>query len=104
VRPERVKSDVVASITGYSIRQVQELAGAGKIPSAAKLGAEWTFDPARVRKWVRLKEREIECRITTTSTNVREFGTRASKSKVATNELAYERVLKLKRAGSSARS
>lgn len=102
MRPERVKSDVVASITGYSIRQVQELAGAGKIPSAAKLGAEWTFDPVRVRKWVRLKEREIECR--QTSISARASGMRGSRSLAKTNDAAYEQVLNLRRSLSSARS
>lgn len=101
-KPERVKSDVVASITGYSIRQVQELAALGKIPSAAKPGAEWTFNEKAVRQWMRVKEREIECR--TTSTNVRAFGTRASKFKVKTNEQAYEQVLKLRLASGSGRS
>ncbi len=35
----------VAEITSLSIRKMQELAAAGTIPGAAKLGGVWTFDP-----------------------------------------------------------
>src|SRR6185437_15801289 len=55
--PERVRADAIARMTSLSIRKVQELAVAGKVPGAAKLGGVWTFDPARVRAWIREQER-----------------------------------------------
>jgi phage terminase Nu1 subunit (DNA packaging protein) len=101
VKFERIKSEAVAAITGYSIRQVQEMAALGKIPSAAKPGVEWTFNERAVRRWMRLKEQEIECRQTSTSAKV--SGTRALRSTVRTNDKAYEQVLNLRRLSNSAR-
>lgn len=89
---ERVKVAAVVRMTGYSLRQVQELAAAGKIPSAAKLGAQWSFDPVRVRRWIKQKEREAECPRQTSSRG-RASTTRASKSMVTTSDEAYERAL-----------
>lgn len=43
--------------TGLPARTVQNLAASGKIPGAAKLGGLWTFDRARLRGWIRERER-----------------------------------------------
>lgn len=51
--PERVRTAEAQSITGKSKRSLQIMAQQGKIPGAAKLGGEWTFDPKRLRKWIR---------------------------------------------------
>lgn len=48
-RPERIRPADVARITGLSRRQVQAMAQAGLLPSAAKLGSLWTFDERRIR-------------------------------------------------------
>jgi hypothetical protein len=40
------------AITGKSERALQSMALAGKVPGAAKIGGEWTFNEARLRAWV----------------------------------------------------
>lgn len=57
-RPERIRPADVARITGLSRRQVQAMALAGLLPSAAKLGSLWTFDERRIRAWLIDRERE----------------------------------------------
>src|SRR5271166_2944564 len=57
-RPERVRPPEVANMTGLSVRKVQELSAAGRIPGAAKLGGVWTYDPEQVRKWIKQRERQ----------------------------------------------
>jgi hypothetical protein len=42
--PERVQAPRVASMLGISLRQVQDMAARGEIPTAARFGARWTFD------------------------------------------------------------
>lgn len=54
--PERVRIAEAQSITGKSKRSLQTMARQGKIPGAAKLGGEWTFDLKRLRKWIRDSE------------------------------------------------
>ena len=54
---ERIRAQVVCTMTSLSLRKVQEMADQGLIPSAAKLGGVWTFDPIRVRAWIRERER-----------------------------------------------
>jgi hypothetical protein len=50
---DRIRADELARRLAQSKRKIQEMAAAGRIPSAAKIGAIWTFDPdaidARVR-------------------------------------------------------
>lgn len=101
--PERVKADVVSKITGYSVRQVQNMAALGKIPSAARPGKIWTFDELRVRRWMKEKEREIEIR-RLTSTSVKARGTRAVKLMAPINDEAYEQALRPSRSRGSAGS
>lgn len=56
---ERIRCRDVCRMTSLSLRKVQQLAVAGKIPGAARIGGVWTFDPARVRAWIR--EQELQC-------------------------------------------
>jgi len=97
---ERVRVAAVARITSLSPRKVQELAVVGRIPSAAKLGGVWTFDPARVRAWIREQERrclasqEISTREVTSGGDV-------SKLPDASIDEAYARLIPAKRRGAS---
>jgi hypothetical protein len=43
-------------MTSLSVRKVQELAAAGELPGAAKLGGVWTFDQQKVRSWIEERE------------------------------------------------
>tara|TARA_R110000868_G_scaffold128879_6_gene337324 strand:- start:1468 stop:2052 length:585 start_codon:yes stop_codon:yes gene_type:complete len=90
---ERIKTATVARMTGYSVRQIQGLAAKGKIPSAAKLGSMWTFDPVRIRKWINEKEKETEC-LRQTYSNVKVSGIRAFKYKDEISDEAYEQALR----------
>lgn len=57
---ERGRPVDVARMTSLSIRKVQELAAAGKIPSAVKDDGTWTFSIASVRDWIRAEERKVK--------------------------------------------
>jgi hypothetical protein len=46
-------------MTSLSVRKEQELATAGRLPGAAKLGGVWTFDPAKVQAWIAAEELRI---------------------------------------------
>jgi predicted DNA-binding transcriptional regulator AlpA len=56
--PTRIRPAEVARITSLSVRQIQAMAAAGKIPGAARLGGVWSFDLAKIDAWVRAAERE----------------------------------------------
>lgn len=49
---ERVLSDEVARMTGLATRTVLAMSARGQIPSAAKLGLRWSYDPIQVAKWI----------------------------------------------------
>ena len=53
---ERVGVSQVAQITGMGVRTIQQRAAWGLIPSAAKLGGNWSFDEAAIRLWVGQQE------------------------------------------------
>lgn len=92
--PERCKVPTAVAITGLSTRTIQNLAAQGKIPGAAKLAGQWTFDLARLRRWVRQLEGETACRGNpTTSTGEEEPGTPGFRSTAETTDEAYERLL-----------
>lgn len=105
---ERIRVSEVSRITSLSVRKVQELAIAGKLPGAAKLGGVWTFDPLRLRAWIR--EREDACHGNPEiSISVAQHGGAASRSPAASIEAAYERLIRGKprvgsRGGASASS
>ena len=50
---ERIRPADVARITSLSVRKVQELAAAGRIPGAAKMGGAWTFSEEKLRAWIK---------------------------------------------------
>src|SRR6266508_1556301 len=51
--PERINMAAACAITGKKPRRLQLMAKAGKVPSAAKIEGEWTFNVLRLRQWVR---------------------------------------------------
>ena len=51
----RVRAAWVAQRTSLSIRKVQELAQAQRIP-AAKLEGVWTFDTEQIERWIKQRE------------------------------------------------
>ncbi|WP_428492142.1 helix-turn-helix domain-containing protein [Rhodopila sp.] len=53
---ERIRASGVADITGLGVRTVQAFAASGELPGAIKLGHLWTFDPAKIRLWMRQQE------------------------------------------------
>jgi excisionase family DNA binding protein len=56
IEPERVRKHEAASILGVPVRTVVEMAMKGRLPGAAKIGRNWTFNAARLRALVREKE------------------------------------------------
>jgi predicted DNA-binding transcriptional regulator AlpA len=97
---ERIRVADVARITSLSVRKVQELAVARKLPGAAKLGGVWTFDPARVRQWI--KEQEDVCPASPeTSTSEERRGGAESRLPDASIEAAYEQLIHGKRRSGS---
>ena len=55
---ERIKMPRAVQITGETERTLQAAAAAGLIPGAAKPCKCWTFDEARLRRWIADKERK----------------------------------------------
>jgi predicted DNA-binding transcriptional regulator AlpA len=97
---ERIRARTVCTMTSLSLRKVQEMADQGKIPSAAKLGGVWTFDPIRVRAWIRERERaclEKAGAKPSTCTGAAILGGDASVSTDESIELAYEQLIHGKR-------
>lgn len=62
-KPERIRSRAAAAITGLPLRSLQGMAARSSIPGAAKLGACWTFNEAKLRQWILEKEDEVTRRI-----------------------------------------
>lgn len=58
---ERVDKYTASDILGVTPRAVVTMATQGRIPGAAIIGRSWTFDIAKLREHVRLKEIEA-CR------------------------------------------
>jgi hypothetical protein len=100
IETERVRADAVSRMTSLSVRKVQELAVAGKLPGAAKLGGVWTFNALRVRAWIRERERVCleqagETRNSSTSAATRGGG--VSSLPDESIALAYEQLIHGKR-------
>jgi Helix-turn-helix domain len=55
---ERGSSEEAMVILGLPRRTVQNMAARGELPGAAKLGRVWTFDLAKLRRHVTMKERQ----------------------------------------------
>jgi len=67
----RIRPAEVARVTSLSLRKVQEMAAAGKIPGAAKFDGVWTFDPVQIKAWIRQRERVAACQTDTLKNAVR---------------------------------
>lgn len=98
--PERVRASTAASITGLSLRCVQSLAAQRKIPGSAKLGGAWTFDVAKLRRWIAQREAEGCPEI---STAAGQYGGRGFKLPDMSIDEAYERAIGLKPGSASRR-
>jgi hypothetical protein len=59
---ERVTLGQAAAILGLKHRKLQGMAQRGEIPGAAKIGRQWTFDLARLRRFVTQQENVTKCR------------------------------------------
>ena len=96
---ERIRASAVAEITSLSVRTVLELAASGKIPGAAKLHYVWTFDPEKVRAWIRDQEAKA-CRVPvskrTSTKGTGRYGGGSNSPAIAT-EQAFERLMQGKR-------
>lgn len=53
-----VKAAAVAHMLGVSVRKVQQMAAAGDLQGAARIGKIWTFDPHLIRAWRARLERQ----------------------------------------------
>lgn len=71
--PERILLPELARMTGKTPRALQAMAARGAIPSAAKIGRQWTFDRSRVRRWIASAERQWR------TTSINETGSGGSK-------------------------
>src|SRR5262245_6548951 len=58
VKAERCGVEHAAAILGLSKRKAQDMAARAEIPGVAKMGRVWTFDIEKLRRHVRLKERQ----------------------------------------------
>lgn len=67
MKPERIQAPAAAAITGLSLWNIQRLAIRGEIPGAAKLGSRWTFNEAKLRRWITHREAEACRRIDTSA-------------------------------------
>src|SRR5438445_6443165 len=54
----RIQVAAAKLILGVAGRTVQKMAQNGELPGAALIGRLWTFDEAKLRQYVRNKERE----------------------------------------------
>jgi hypothetical protein len=100
----RVRATWVAQRTSLTVRQVQAMAQARKIP-AIKLGHVWTFDPARIEAWLQQLESAQcpsvapagACRPASIRTPAARFYGPASSSRAESIAAAYEQLIFKKR-------
>jgi predicted DNA-binding transcriptional regulator AlpA len=99
---ELIRCQDVKRMTTLSVRKIQQMAAAGELPSAGRLGHIWTFDPDAIRAWI-VKQREKVCppssQITATSGATR-FGV-VSRSPDVSIDQAYEHLIRGKRKSAS---
>ena len=93
-RGDGIQAPIAASILGVSVRQIQNMAARGLLPSAAKIGSVWTFRRGAILDYRRQKEREACQRAANViSIGAAASGTGASVSIDGTLDEAYERAL-----------
>jgi hypothetical protein len=56
-KTERVTAEQAISILGLRPRKLQLMSQRGEIPGAAKLGRQWTYDLAKLRRFVEQQEK-----------------------------------------------
>ena len=61
---QRIRAPAAAAMLGVSPRSVQAMAARGDLPSAAKIGKVWTFDPATLSRWISDREADVWLRKT----------------------------------------
>ncbi len=54
---DRIRPATVAKMTSLSVRKVQEMSAAGKIPGAALSDDGWTYCERTVQRWIKRMER-----------------------------------------------
>lgn len=93
---ERVPICQAVLITGKRRRTIQALAAAGKIPGAAKLGGQWSFDERRLRGWVSEQEMEPwqDDRPRRAATGGATHSGRGKWSRVSSDDGAYEQAMR----------
>jgi phage terminase Nu1 subunit (DNA packaging protein) len=96
----RIQARAAASLLGVTARTVQNLANRGELPGAAKIGKVWTFDPAKLAKFIRAKESECP---KTTFISAAQSGGYARPSTESNVEKAYEQTMLRLRGGSVTR-
>src|SRR5262245_8699406 len=55
-KAERINASAASAILGLKIRKLQAMSQRGEIPGAAKIGRQWTYDPARLRRFIAQQE------------------------------------------------
>jgi len=59
--PARGTAIKAAAILGLKPRKLQAMSARGEIPGAAKLGRQWTYDLAKLRRFVEQQEQATKC-------------------------------------------
>jgi hypothetical protein len=76
---ERIKIARAVQITGETERTLQAAAAAGRIPGASKPFKCWTFDEAKLRRWI-AEEEQKSCRKSLEADEDRSAGQRTRSS------------------------
>jgi hypothetical protein len=97
-KPERIEIRAAMGITGRKLRALEGLSARGLVPGAAKLGGVWTYDEARLRRWVR-EEEDRACRATSIAGE--KSGGAEYRSPAGNTEKAYEQLFAPKRSSAS---
>lgn len=56
----RLRIRAACDATGLTARGLQAMAARGEVPGAAKLGRVWTFDAAKLDRWIRAREQAAQ--------------------------------------------
>ena len=89
-----IQAPEAARIVGVSVRQIQNMAARGLLPSAAKIGSVWTFQRGAILDYRRRKVGEACQRAANViSIGATASGTAASVFVAETLDEAYERAL-----------
>jgi hypothetical protein len=56
---ERIGAKEAAAILGVKPRKLQAMSARGAIPGAARIGRQWSYDPVKLRRYLKHREREV---------------------------------------------